>query len=199
MWLLSTLVDIIFQFFVPAQDGRHKLRFWFTFYKDLVSTVGTLGGVSYAHVGVFNRCSCWTNWGKTGLMLPAMPHVKEILTWRIRQTYPAIIFSGIIFQLVCVPVFVFLQNRHAVRVFLQRDHGASSAGWLWKMTSNVSRVWPQSPDPGASFGAGVGVRRDRDNLIVGDGRRQRHPFHRLNSDDISLVDYTSRDKTRHSS
>ena len=196
LWLVSALADFLLQYLVPARNGHHKMRFWFVFSKDLVSTVVTVGGVMYAHVGVFNRCSCFTNWGRTGLALPAMPHVKSILAWRIEHTYPAITFSGIILQLVFIPVFVLVYNRHAVRVFLQSDHGSSNAGWLWKMTHRVQRQWPQSPTP-ENMGYTLQPPRTRgDSVHEGGGRRRVHPFHRLNSDEIALVDYTSRNKMR---
>ena len=195
LWLVSALADFLLQYLVPARNGHHKMRFWFVFCKDLVSTLVTVGGVMYAHVGVFNRCSCFTNWGRTGLALPAMPHVKTLLAWRIEHTYPAITFSGIILQLVFIPVFVLFSNRHAVRVFLQSDHGSSNAGWLWKMTHRVQRQWPQSPTP-ENLGFELQPARTRGDSILEGGRRRAHPFQRLHSDEIALVDYTSRNKMR---
>ena len=198
LWLLSALADLLLQYLVPARVGHHKMRFWFVFCKDLLATVITVGGVMYAHVGVFNRCSCYTNWGRTGLALPAMPYVKSILAWRIKHTYPAITFTGIILQLVFVPIFVLLNNRHAVRVFLQSDHGSSNAGWLWKMTHRVQRKWPQSPTP-ENVDYSLQPPRTRGDSILESGRRRAHPFQRLNSDEIALVDYTSRNKMRDAS
>ena len=196
MWLLSTLIDIVFQYAVPARGGHHKLRFWFIFVKDLICALSTIGGVMYAHVGIFNRCSCYTNWGRTGLALPAMPHVKNILAYRIRHTYPAIIFAGIVFQLVFIPIFVLVKNRNAVRVFLQKDHGESNASWLWKLNSVFHRS-ASRPQPISSPGGALRVPTARGDVDIGGGARRPHPFQRLNSDDIPLVKYSSRDKTRH--
>lgn len=198
LWLLSALADFLLQYLVPARVGHHKMRFWFVFCKDLVSTIVTVAGVMYAHVGIFNRCSCYTNWGRTGLALPAMPYVKRILSWRIQHTYPAITFVGIILQLVFIPVSVLLNNRHAVRVFLQSDHGSSNAGWLWKMTHRVQRQWPQSQIPD-NTDYSLQPPRTRGDSILEAGRRRVNPFQRLNSDEIELVDYTSRNKMRDAS
>lgn len=198
LWLLSALADFLLQYLVPARVGHHKMRFWFVFCKDLVSTIVTVTGVMYAHVGIFNRCSCYTNWGRTGLALPAMPYVKRILSWRIQHTYPAITFVGIILQLVFIPVFVLLNNRHAVRVFLQSDHGSSNAGWLWKMTHRVQRQWPQSQIPD-NTDYSLQPPRTRGDSILEAGRQRVNPFQRLNSDEIELVDYTSRNKMRDAS
>ncbi|KAL8785839.1 MAG: hypothetical protein Q9195_008462 [Heterodermia aff. obscurata] len=201
LWLLSALADFLLQYLIPARNGHHKLRFWFVFSKDLLSTIITVGGVMYAHVGVFNRCSCYTNWGRTGLALPAMPHVRNLLAARIRHTYPAITFTGIILQLVFIPVFVLVNNRHAVRVFLQSDHGSSNAGWLWKMTRGRGRrQWPQSPTASPeNMGYSLQPARTRGDSVLEGGRRRMHPFHRLNSDEIALVDYTARNKMRDAS
>ena len=119
-WLLSAALDYI------KWGKHHRWLFWFTFVKDFLVAGATMGEIIAAQVGIFNRCSCYTLWGKTGLALPQMPIVVAILVARISTTYPAIAFVCVSFQLVVFPAIVVLQFPHAVRTFMQRDDNTSN-------------------------------------------------------------------------
>ena len=190
-WLVSAAIDVAFKYLIPSHDNHLLFVFWATFWKDLVATVSTVGGVMVAHIGVFNRCSCYTNWGRTGLALPEMPLVKQVLANRIQTTYPAITFAAISFQLVFVPLYILLTNRHAVRVFLQRDHGDSNAGWLWKVNSKVPSI---KISRSSSAETVPPVYSKKEGPSIADRLRRPKTFQRINSDEISLVEYPSRSK-----
>ena len=100
-----------------------------------MSTALTMGGIIATQVGVFNRCSCYTLWGRKGLALPETPSVSNILFWRIDTAYPAIAFLCVGFQLVIVPGLVVWRYSSAIRVFLQKDDDSSNAEW-WNAVQN---------------------------------------------------------------
>jgi hypothetical protein len=119
-WLLSAALDYI------PYGAHHRCHFWFTFAKDTLLTIATMGGIIATQVGVFNRCSSYTLWGKVPLALPEVVSVAATLVKRIATVYPAIAFLCIGFQLVVFPALILLQYSHAARVFLQRDDNASN-------------------------------------------------------------------------
>ena len=89
-----------------------------------------MGGIIATQIGVFNRCACYTLWGRAGLALPENLSVASVLFWRIDTSYPAIAFLCVGFQLVIVPGLVIWRYGFAIRVFLQRDDDASNLRWL---------------------------------------------------------------------
>ena len=134
-WLLSARADVLLvHLFSPVEETKNrKMIFWTTFVKDLAVTIATMGGVITTQIGVFNRCSCWTLWGKTGLALPQMPDNAQVLFERINTVYPAITFTGIGIQLVIIPFIICIRYIDALRTFVQRDDRKSNALWLWKL------------------------------------------------------------------
>ena len=132
-WVISAQLDTLFGYLVPYTRKRRTLVFWVTGVKDLIVTLSTMLGIVATQIGVFNRCACYTRWGRTGVALPEMPDVKKILIHRMQTVYPAVIFTCIGVQLIIVPSYICIRYRHAVRVFLQRDDGRSNAKWLWKV------------------------------------------------------------------
>ena len=130
-WLLSARVDVMLNHLWPNTDDQRKL-FWTTTAKDLLITLGTMGVVVFTQLGVFNRCSCYTLWGKTGLTLPEMPDIAKTLFHRINTAYPAITFTSIVIESIVVPLLICIQSVDALRTFVQRDDRESNAAWLWK-------------------------------------------------------------------
>ena len=128
-WLLSASLDYI------PRHNNFRWHFWFIFIKDLLATVATMGGIVTTQFGVFNRCSCYTMSGKTGLALPEITFVAGTLSHRIETVYPAIAFLCVGFQLIAVPYIVQAQYPHATRVFLSRDDNASNMK-LWHTVRN---------------------------------------------------------------
>jgi len=124
IWLFSAALDYI------LYGEHHQWRFWVTFAKDVVTTLATMGCVVITQVGIFNRCSSYTLWGKTGLNLPELTPVAGTLVHNIATLYPALAFSGVALQLLVFPGLIVVQYPHAARVFLQRDDNASN-WWIW--------------------------------------------------------------------
>ena len=131
-WFMSAQVDVLLVYLWPLKTNNQNKLFWTTNIKDLVATVLTMGGIAITQIGIFNRCSCYTRWGRTGLALPEMPEVSKILFHRIKTVYPAIAFTGIGIELIVVPLFICIQYKDALRTFVQRDDRKSNAAWLWK-------------------------------------------------------------------
>ena len=123
VWLVSYPCTLI------PWGSHHRRRFWFTFVKDFAAMAATLGLIIATQVGIFNKCSCYTRDGKTGLALPQNPMVKTNLEHRLELHYPAIVVTGIVAQLFVVPGIIAVRYYGAVRVFLQRDDGKSNLQW----------------------------------------------------------------------
>lgn len=107
-----------------------------------------MGGVIATQVGLFNRCSCYTQWGATGLAMPEMPDVAAVLRARLVREYPAITFSAILVELLVVPLAVWVWYGDALRVYVQRDDGESNLMMVGKIVRpvvslkrGVLRVW----------------------------------------------------------
>ena len=163
-WVLSALFDTIFGYLVPYTDKRRTLIFRVIGVKDLIATLATMLGIVATQIGVFNRCSCYTLWGKTGLALPEMPEVQNLLIHRMQKVYPAVTFTCIGLQLIIVPLYLCIRYRHAVRVFLQRDDGNSNANWLWKLYRKVHplyKIFRNFVKPSRPFRRGGGRGRTR--------------------------------------
>ena len=140
-WLLSALIDIWIRYLWPlnrekqTEDSKKKNQdklYWSTGLKDVLATIATTGVVVTTQLGLFNRCQCYTSWGKTGLALPEMPDTAQTLFHRLTTVYPAIAFTSIGIHLVLVPLFISVQYKDALRTFVQRDDRRSNAPWLWK-------------------------------------------------------------------
>ena len=141
-WILSAQADHLIQYCCSVSSGRLNTLFWITGAKDLLATAATMGGIVVTQIGVFNRCACYTNWGRTGLALPERPDVAATLFKRLNTIYPAFTFSCIGVELVLIPLLICYQNRDALRVFTQRDDRKSNAPWFWKATKPLrSRTW----------------------------------------------------------
>jgi len=134
-WLLSAALD-----YIPF-GAHHRCHFWFTFSKDTLTTIATMGGIIAAQVGVFNRCSSYNLWGKVPLALPEVDTVAATLSKRIATGYPAIVFTCIGFQLVVFPGFILWQYSHAARVFLHRDDNASNLQPWHKIFDHFARKY----------------------------------------------------------
>ena len=132
-WFLSAGFDVVINYFWPPNNRTQRRLFWTMLIKDSLATAVTMGGIIATQVGIFNRCDCYTNSGRTGLALPQMPDVAETLFRRLSTAYPAITFTGIAIELVGIPVFLCIWYIDALRIFVQRDDRRSNAAWLWRL------------------------------------------------------------------
>ena len=132
IWILSAQADNLLIYLWSQNSDKRKTLFWATIIKDFLAMAATMGGIILTKVGIFNRCDCYTNWGRTGLALPQMSDVSRVLIRRLNMDYPAITFVCIGIELLIVPLVISIQYRHAFRVFVQRDDRQSNASCLWK-------------------------------------------------------------------
>lgn len=170
-WLLSALIDVWLRYLWPlnkenqTKNSKKKNQdklFWSTGLKDVLATIATTGGVVTTQLGLFNRCACYTLWGKTGLALPEMPDTAQTLFYRLNTVYPAIAFTSIGVHLVLVPLFISVRYKDALRTFVQRDDRRSNALWLWKIPKwyRTSKAAIQSTIPRNRFHLSRGNRAD---------------------------------------
>ena len=131
-WIISALVDVLSIPLFRTNSQKLIQLFWATLVKDVLITVATLSGIIVTQAGVFNRCSCYTMWGRTGLALPQMPDVAATLLHRLETAYPAVTFTSIGIELIVIPLFICFRYNSAIRVFMQRDDRSSNAVWLMK-------------------------------------------------------------------
>ena len=132
-WLLSVHIGGWLSRRWALDKANHTKLFWCTCFKDLLFTIATMGGIITTQVGVFNKCECYTLWGKTGLALPEMPDVAQTLFDRLNTVYPGIAFTCIGLELVVVPLLICYWYIDALRTYIQRDDRMSNAIWLWKL------------------------------------------------------------------
>lgn len=131
-WIISALADLLLNYLWPLSSNKLSTLFWMTLVKDFLITVATMGGIVVTQIGVFNRCSCYTLWGRTGLALPERPDIAQTLFRRLNTVYPAVTFSSIGIELVIVPLYLCIHYRDALRVFVQRDDRRSNREWFLK-------------------------------------------------------------------
>ena len=115
LWLASAELDLLFNRLFPLINDRERL-FCCTYVKDFITTGATMGCVIATQVGLFNRCVCYTQWGRTGLALPEMPDVATVLRARLSEVYPAVTFTSIGLELVVIPLAIWLWYGDAMRV-----------------------------------------------------------------------------------
>ena len=139
-WLLSALIDVWLSHVWSLKEENQNKFFWCTSLKDFLATIATMGGVITVQMGVFNKCSCYTQSGRAGLALPEMPDTARTLFDRLNTVYPGITFTCIGIELVAVPLFICVRYMDALRTFVQRDDRKSNAIWLWKLLSRYEAV-----------------------------------------------------------
>jgi hypothetical protein len=129
VWLVSYPLTLI------PWGSHHRFRFWFTFFKDFLAMAATLGIVIATQIGIFNKCSCYTRGGQTGLALPQGWIVKMSLENGLNMLSPALTGTGVGLQLVFFPGIIIYRYYEAIRVFLQRDDGESNLQWFHNICS----------------------------------------------------------------
>ncbi|KAH0534014.1 hypothetical protein FGG08_007377 [Glutinoglossum americanum] len=133
VYLLSASLDI------PIERSRAEVRFQWAFVKDSVACLASVSTFLVVRLGIFNRCSCWTRFGRAGLALPQDPTVAEAGADLTRYHFPIIIGVSIALQVIfCILVGVLF--RDAIGAFMQEDDNES--GWLAEF-SDWLRQLPQ--------------------------------------------------------
>lgn len=134
LWLASAYLDVQLAKIPPMDRDR---LFWSTFAKDAVMTSFTMVLVVLTQVGILNRCSCSSLFGRTGVMLPQMPEVAKVLRYRLGTLYTAVTIISVVFESVVVPLTVCWWYGDAVRVYVQCDDGTSNVAGLRRFVSQL--------------------------------------------------------------
>ncbi|KAK3311854.1 hypothetical protein B0H66DRAFT_102708 [Apodospora peruviana] len=130
------------------------------FVKDTIMVLAAVTLVMVTQFGIFNRCDCYTLWGRAPLALPQIFEVKVALMDRIRLEWPLVTFGWIAAELVLC-VLVWWWYRDAFGVYTQMDDGTSNipvaVSSLWRRVFRKRRdsdgalavhgVEPQGPGP----------------------------------------------------
>ncbi|KAK4445260.1 hypothetical protein QBC34DRAFT_384485 [Podospora aff. communis PSN243] len=138
VWVLSFVLDFAITGGMEScghlhgrQVGTGKEGRWYvlTFVKDTIFGLATISSILVTQLGMFNRCDCFTLWGRVPVMLPEIDQVKEVLMQRIAKKWPAVTFVWTIVEFLRCGV-VWWWYRDAVRLYVQRDDGGSNAEWV---------------------------------------------------------------------
>ena len=123
VWLLSVGLDFVLTAVMTrlGYDGKNS-GYWYemAFFKDLAMASSVITAILMTQFGIFNRCDCFTLWGKVPLALPEIPQVAEVLTRRIAFEWPALTFGWIGVEMVFCAV-IWGMYRDAFRVYNQED------------------------------------------------------------------------------
>lgn len=123
VWLLSFGLDYFLTTVMTrlGYDGKNS-GYWYeiTFAKDLVMGSSVITAILMTQFGIFNRCDCFTLWGKVPLALPEIPEVAEVLMRRIAFEWPAVTFGWIGIEMVFCAV-IWGIYRDAFHVYNQED------------------------------------------------------------------------------
>lgn len=122
-WVGSLTCDFFFQM---KLEHRPRLLFWTTFIKDIVVTVATLTMMIYSSIGVFNRCMCWTNFGRAPLSFGAEPVIAAVLNRKLGHDWRYMASGGMLVQ-VFITTFACCLFSKGLVVLLQRDEDIPSA------------------------------------------------------------------------
>lgn len=150
LWMFSAAFDIL-----AENNTSAKNSYVLIFLKDSLCTFGIVLYNVYVYLGMYNRCSCWTKFGRGPLSFGLEPKVAKELKEKISKEWPgAIIFlTGwqlLFVSLVCAlshkGVVVLLSsvkndspkenkdNRTFSRYFFSNRYGA----WQWRKRMRVT-------------------------------------------------------------
>lgn len=138
LWFISYGMGFLPKLFPKLRS--HVPHFWFVFAKDLIIASLMILGILITQAGVFNRCSCLTKFGETGLQLPQQSEVLELLSYRIKVDYVLLAFGCVVLQLmVFIGAWVFF-FKGAFTVYLQRDDEKSNSDPYDRLKARFSNV-----------------------------------------------------------
>lgn len=135
LWMISAAFDI----WVGPSDGL-------VFTKDLVFTLGILVYNIYSHLGLFNRCSCWTKFHRGPLSFALETKVAAELHEKIGHEWAGAIILLVTCQLVVVVVVCALCHKGVNMLLSSVRNEAPNAdqkeetGWQY-IFSHIRRAW----------------------------------------------------------
>ncbi|KAK4650950.1 hypothetical protein QC762_701170 [Podospora pseudocomata] len=125
MWLLSFVLDCVFAYYMDRWGHLESGKgYWYeaVFIKDFIVGWAAVVMILVVQVGIFNRCDCFSLWGKVPVALPQIPEVAAVLMHRISFEWPAVTFGWIAIELgICAVIW--WTYRDAFSVYNQEDGG----------------------------------------------------------------------------
>ncbi|KAK0663926.1 hypothetical protein QBC41DRAFT_284259 [Cercophora samala] len=125
MWLLSFVLDGVFAYYMERWDHLESGKgYWYeaVFIKDFIVGWAAVVMILVVQVGIFNRCDCFSLWGKVPVALPQIPEVAAVLMHRISFEWPAVTFGWIAIEL-AICALIWWGYRDAFNVYNQEDGG----------------------------------------------------------------------------
>jgi hypothetical protein len=123
VWILSFALDYLLATFMTRLGyGGRNGGWWYeiTFVKEFVMGSSALVVILVTQFGIFNRCDCFTLWGKVPLALPEIPEVKAVLMNKIAFEWPAVTFGWIGIEMMLCGVLWYVY-KDAFEVYNQGD------------------------------------------------------------------------------
>lgn len=148
VWMVVAFgLDFLFTALMERHEHHRKFKGWcwyeIVFIKDVIMAMAALTLIMVVQFGIFNRCDCYTLWGRAPLALPQIEAVTADLMDRIALEWPLVTFSWILAEVgMCLAIWGWYY-REAFRVYTQKDDGTSNLDWVpaWVMSAwrRVSR------------------------------------------------------------
>ncbi|KAM7194459.1 hypothetical protein V8F20_007985 [Naviculisporaceae sp. PSN 640] len=139
VWTVVALgLDFVFTSLMERSDHSHKFNtrkgrwYWYdiVFVKDFIMALAALTLIMVVQFGIFNRCDCYTLWGRAPLALPQIEAVAADLMNRIALEWPLVTFTWILVEVaMCLAIWGWWY-RDAFRVYTQKDDGTSNLDWV---------------------------------------------------------------------
>lgn len=148
MWTFSALFDIWVE-----KSLSKKGSFIAVCTKDLFCTTAILIENIYSHLGIFNRYSCWTNFGNGPLCFATEPRIAEELHQKISKQWAVTLACLLVWEILVVVVVCSLSYKGVSMLLSPNDHGAEmdeddasdkgQIGWrhLSSKLREIQHVW----------------------------------------------------------
>jgi hypothetical protein len=142
VWAASRSLDVL----ISYAEADPRRQYLMKFGKDLFTSASTVVIIVITQWGIFNRCDCYTQWGRKPFANQLDPAIALKLNDRFQKEWPIIIFIGIVIQLTACGLLTWWYNL-AFRVYLQKDENTSNLdmGFLRKPRADESQqglLWP---------------------------------------------------------
>lgn len=109
LWMFSFSFDIY-----AHRSFKPKTCYILVFLKDITCSLAILVYNVYSHLGIFNRCSCWTKFGRGPLCFSLEPRISEELHEKMSHEWRTAIIILAVWQLLFVSVICGLSHKGVV-------------------------------------------------------------------------------------
>jgi hypothetical protein len=131
LYILSAAFDFCAEEFFPPE-----LRYAPVFLKDLLCSTAIVVYNVFVYLGMYNRCSCWTKFGRGPLICGQRPGVKRELAMRMKNEWPGAIASLVALQMLFVLVTFAVSHKGVIlllsKVRNKDAHTSNESGLGWQ-------------------------------------------------------------------